>query len=103
MGAIDLIGWVTNVTEYSNAMTMNVRMSVIMTTTKAQMRTSIWSADRCWCFDRLSLVNLLLQDWGHHVFWASLRELAARLLTLFFVEVVRILAEIPVPLFAASK
>jgi hypothetical protein len=49
------------------------------------------------------LVNLLLQDWGHHVLRASLRELAAGLLALFLVEVVGILAEIPVPLFTASQ
>jgi hypothetical protein len=84
-------------------MTMNVRMSVIMTTTKAHILTSICSADRCWCFGRLSLVNLLLQDRGHHVLRASLRELAAWFLALLFVEIVRILAEIPVPFLAGCQ
>jgi hypothetical protein len=103
MGAIDLIGCVTNVTEYSSAKTMNVRISVIMTTTKPQILTSIWSADRCGLRSWSGLLNLFLQDGGYKVLWASLRELAARLLTLLFVEVVRVLAEIAVLVLTRSQ
>jgi len=46
---------------------------------------------------------LLLQDGGDKIFWASLRELAAWLLTLFFVEVVWVLAEIAILLLARRK
>jgi len=46
---------------------------------------------------------LLLQDGGDKILWASLRELAAWLLTLFFVEVVWVLAEIAILFIARSK
>jgi hypothetical protein len=46
---------------------------------------------------------LFLQDRGYKILRASLRELAARLLTLLFVEVVRVLAEIAVLVFTSSK
>jgi hypothetical protein len=44
---------------------------------------------------------LLLQDRGYQILRALLRKLATGFLALFFVEVVRILAEIPVPFLTA--
>jgi hypothetical protein len=46
MGAIDLIGWVTKVTEYKSAITMKQRIMVTTTTTKPQILTSNSSVDR---------------------------------------------------------
>ena len=97
-----MMGWVTNVTEYSSATTINDRMSVTETTTKAQMRTSICSADRRW-LGWLGEFNFLLQDRGHQVIWASLLKLANRLLALRLLKVVRILAKISVVFIAASQ
>jgi hypothetical protein len=79
-------------------------MTVTATTTKAQILTSnkaiASSADRGWIFCWSSFVNLLLQDRGDKVFRASLRKLAARFLAAFSMEVVRVLAVIPVLLVA---
>ena len=49
------------------------------------------------------MLNLFLQDWGYEVLRTGLRELATRLLALRGVEVVWILAEIPVLLIASSQ
>jgi hypothetical protein len=107
MGAIDLIGWVTNVTEYSNATTMPNKIMVTATTTKAQIRTSnkamASSADRGWLVGGFCLVNLFLQDGCDQILRASLRKLAARLLTPDSMEVVRVLAKISVLLFTACQ
>jgi hypothetical protein len=81
---------------------MNIRISVTETTTKAQIRTSICSADRRWFGGWLGEVNFLLQDRGHQVFGASLLKLANRLLTLRLLKVVRVLAKISVVLIATS-
>ena len=98
-----MMGCVTNVTEYSIAPTINIRISVTAITTKAQMRTCICSADRRWLGGWFGLLNLFLQDRGYKILRASLRKLATRLLTLLFVEVVRVLAEIAVLVFTSSK
>jgi hypothetical protein len=107
MGAIDLIGCVTKVTEYRIAVTMPNRMMVTATTTKAQIRTSsrvtASSADRFWLGGWFALLNLLLQDWGNKVFRACLRELATRLLALRGVEIVGVLAFVPVLLLAPRQ
>ena len=106
MGAIDLIGCVTNVTEYSSATTMPKRMIVTATTTKAQMRTSISaiasSADWGWLWSGSCLLNLFLQDWGNKVLRARLGELALGLLASFSVEVLWVLAVIAILLLAAN-
>ena len=49
------------------------------------------------------MLNLLLQDGGDKILGAGLRELAARLLALLPVEVVRVLAEISVLLLARRQ
>ena len=102
-----MIGWVTNVTEYSKAVTIPNKMMVTATTTKAQMRTSSRavssSTDRGWLGGWFGLFNLLLQDWRDKIFRARLRELAARFLAAFSMEVVRVLTEISILLIATSK
>jgi hypothetical protein len=70
------------------------------------MRTSISaiasSADWGWLVGGFCLLNLLLQDWRNQVLRARLRKLAPGLLTPDSMEVVRVLAEVPVLLFAAG-
>jgi hypothetical protein len=82
-------------------------MMVTATTTKAQMRTSSSavssSTDRGWFGGWFGLLNLLLQYWRDKVLGTSLRELAARFLTAFSMEVVWVLAEIAVLLFASGQ
>jgi hypothetical protein len=107
MGAIDLIGCVTNVTEYNRAVTMPNKITVTATTTKAQMRTSSSavssSTDRGWLGSWFGLLNLLLQNWGNKVLGTSLRKLAARLLAPLSMEIVWVLAEVAVLLVAAHQ
>jgi hypothetical protein len=61
------------------------------------------STDRGWFGGWFGLLNLLLQYWRDKVLGTSLRELAARFLAAFSMEVVRVLAEISVLLIATSK
>jgi hypothetical protein len=49
----------------------------------------------------LDVIDFLLQDRGYQVFRALLGKQALRLLALFRVEVIRVLAKIPVPVFTA--
>ena len=72
MGAIDLMGWVTKVTEYKSATTMKQSINVTATTTKPQILTSISSGVR-FCF-WLDIVHLLFKYWCDQIFWTLLRE-----------------------------
>jgi hypothetical protein len=103
MGAIDLIGWVTKVTEYSSAMTIPAKISVIITTTKAHTLTSKASADIGCFVSLLWLINLLLQNRGHQILRALLREQALGLLAVGLVEVVRVLALVAVGVLTPSQ
>jgi uncharacterized membrane protein len=104
MGAIDLIGCVTKVTEYSSAKTIPARINVIMMTTKPQIRTSISSADSfgfgcglCW------FINLFLQDGGNEVLRALLGKQALGLLAFSVGKVIRVLTFVPVSVFATKQ
>jgi hypothetical protein len=68
MGAIDLIGWVTKVTEYKSEITIKKRIRVTASTTIPQTLTSISSVVR------FNFVNFFLQDRCYQVFWTSLSE-----------------------------
>jgi hypothetical protein len=61
------MGWVTNVTEYSNIPTIKTRMSVTITTTKAQALISISSAVRRW-LGCCIWSYLFFEDGGYQVF-----------------------------------
>ena len=99
MGAIDLMGCTTKITEYNMLPTMNTRINVTTTTTNPQIRISISSAVRSFCWS----LNLFLQYRCYKIIRASLRELTSGSLTLSLVEVVRVLAWIPVPVIASSE
>ena len=96
MGAIDLMGWVTNVTEYKSATTIKKRIRVTASTTMLQTLTSISSVVR------FNFVNFFLQDWCYQIFWASLSKKASRLLALSCVKIIRVLALVAILFFAAS-
>jgi hypothetical protein len=97
MGAIDLIGWVTKVTEYKSEITIKKRIRVTASTTMPQTLTSISSVVR------FNFINFFLQDWCYQVFWASLGKQTSGLLALCCMKVVRVLALIAILFFAASK
>ena len=97
MGAIDLIGWVTKVTEYSREITIKKRIRVTAITTILQTLTSISSVVR------FNFVNFFLQDWCYQVFWASLGKHTARLLALSCVKIVRVLALVAIFFVTASQ
>ena len=97
MGAIDLMGWVTKVTEYKSATTIKKRIRVTASTTMLQTLTSISSVVR------FNFVNFFLQDWCYQVFWASLGKHTARLLALSCVKIVRVLALIAIFFVTASE
>ena len=97
MGAIDLIGWVTKVTEYKSATTIKKRIRVTASTTMLQTLTSISSVVR------FNFVNFFLQDGCYQVFWTSLRKQTSRLLALWCMKLVRVLTLIAIFFFAASK
>jgi hypothetical protein len=101
MGAIDLMGWVTKVTEYKSATTMKQRMQVTAMTTNPQTLTSISSGVR-FCF-WLDIVDLFFKNWCDQVFWTHLGKQTLWLLTFWGMEVVRILALVSIPIFAASE
>ena len=101
MGAIDLIGCVTKVTEYNSATTMKQRISVTDMTTKPQMRTSISSGVRFGFW--LDVINFLLQDWGYKILGALLSKQALWLLTFFGVEEIWILTFVAVTIFATHQ
>ena len=69
MGAMDLIGCTTKVTEYSRDATIPNRMSVMAKTVTAQTRTSISSAVS------LCVANFLLQYGCHEIIRAGLVKL----------------------------
>jgi len=81
-------------------MTINAKINVTTTTTKALTSASISSADR----RSLRLLsnrsrgsfNFLLQDWGYKIIRAGLVKLTSRLLALSRAEVIRVLTIIPV-------
>jgi hypothetical protein len=75
---------------------------VIITTTKDQVRTSSSSAVSFGVCGLFSLINLLLQDRCDQILRALLREQALGLLAVWFVEVVRVLARVSVPIFQAA-
>jgi hypothetical protein len=79
---------------------MKHKMQVTTTTTKPQMRTSNSSVVR-FGFWLLDVIDFLLQDRGYQVLRALLGKQALRFLTLLSMEVIRVLAKIPVPVFAA--
>jgi hypothetical protein len=91
------MGWVTKVTEYKREMTINVRISVTAITTNAQILTSISSVVR------FNFFNLFLQNWCDQILWASLSELASRLLALSCVKIVRILALVAIFFVTTSQ
>ena len=97
MGAIDLMGWVTKVTEYKREITIKKRIRVTASTTMLQTLTSISSVVR------FNFFNLFLQNWCDQILWASLSELASRLLALSCVKIVRILALIAIFFVTASQ
>lgn len=107
IGAIVFKGCCTNVTEYSMVNTRPPKTSITMQTTKAHTITSqkaisssvVWNSARC----RLSWFNFLLQDWGYKIFRTVLSELTVRLLATLCCEVLRVLAEVPIPVFTSSK
>ena len=101
IGAIDLMGCVTNVTEYSRAMTMTNKIMVTATTTKPQIRTSNSSAvSRCfWCW----FINLFLQYGGHEILRALLCKQALGLLALRIYKMVWVLTSVAIPVFAGGK
>jgi hypothetical protein len=68
MGAIDLMGWVTKVTEYKSATTMKQRMQVTAMTTKPQTLTSISSVVR------FNFINFFLQYGCDQVLWTLLSK-----------------------------
>jgi hypothetical protein len=102
MGAIDLMGWVTNVTLYSRAITMPNRMIVIITTTKPQIRTSISSGVNLFWFDSIGF-HLLFKHWGNKIFGARLCELASRFLALRQVELVGVLTDVSILVLAPGS
>ena len=102
IGAIDLIGCVTKVTEYRSANTIPKRITVIATTTKPQIRTSISSGFSFCAGVLFRLINLFLQYRGYEVFRTGLSELTSRLLTLLSMKVIRVLTVITISIFTAS-
>jgi hypothetical protein len=99
IGAIDLIGWTTKVTEYNKAITMKAKISVTTTTTNPQTRVSICSTlRRC---GGLGWFNFLLQYRGYKIFRTSLREQTARLLTFSQSKVIRVLTGVAISVFAS--
>jgi hypothetical protein len=51
----------------------------------------------------LDVIDFLLQNRGYQVFRALLGKQALRLLTFFSMEVIRVLALVPIAVFAANK
>ena len=100
IGAMLLIGCVTKVTEYSKEITIKHRIQVTTMTTKPHTRTSNSSVVRFGFW--LDIIDFFLQYWGNQIFWALLSKQALRLLTFLCMEVVRVLAFIPIPVFTAS-
>ena len=97
IGAIDLMGWTTKVTEYSKAITMNAKISVTTMTTKPQTRVSICSTlRRC---GGLGWFNFLLQYWCYKIFRTGLGEQTSRLLTLRQSKVIWVLTSISITVF----
>jgi hypothetical protein len=76
---------------------MKHKMQVTTTTTKPQIRTSNSSVVR-FGFG-LDVIDFLLQDRGYQVLRTLLGKQALRFLTLLSMEVIRVLAKIPVPVF----
>jgi hypothetical protein len=75
------------------------RIMVTAMTTKPQIRTSNSSAVSLWGFR----FNLLLQYWGYEVFRALLCKQALGLLALFVGKMIRVLAGVPITIYAGSK
>jgi hypothetical protein len=100
-----LIGWTTKVTEYSRAKTMPANMTVIITTTKPQILTSISSGFSLYCWLDLNgfRFNFLLQYRGYQILRTGLCKLTSRFLTLSQVKVIRILAGIAIPVFTGHQ
>jgi hypothetical protein len=69
-------------------------------TTKPHTLTSNSSVVR---FFWLDVIDFFLQDWGYQVFRTLLGKQTFRLLALFGMEVVRILAFVPVAVFASCE
>ena len=102
-----LIGWVTNVTEYSRANVMKQKINVTMMITNALTRTSISSAVNRGLLLSRSLsrksFNFLLQYRGYKVFRAVLVELASGFLASCVRKMGRVLAVISETVFAPCQ
>ena len=83
---------------------MPARMIVIITTTNPQILTSISSGlNLLFNLNGFSWLNFLLQYWCDKVFRTGLCEQTARLLALFEIKVVWVLAGVAVAVFTPSK